>query len=68
MYGRPRPEPCSLPDSDATNHIEEGSIGYQDLYVEAVISPIYTVFKTTRAVHDGFLFKLLKTEWYRHIF
>ncbi len=52
----------------ATNHIEEGSIGYQNLYDEAVISPMYTVFKTAKAVHDGFLFKLLKTEWYRHIF
>lgn len=52
----------------ATNHIEEGSIGFQDLYKEAVISPMYTVFKTTKTVHDGFLFKLLKTEWYRHIF
>ncbi|MBI9081289.1 MAG: restriction endonuclease subunit S [Pseudodesulfovibrio sp.] len=52
----------------ATNHIEEGSIGVQNLYDEAVISPMYTVFKTTNSVHDGFLFKLLKTEWYRHIF
>jgi type I restriction enzyme S subunit len=52
----------------ATNHIEEGSIGYQDLHDKALISPMYTVFKTSGAVHDGFLFKLLKTEWYRHIF
>jgi len=52
----------------ATNHIEEGSIGFQNLHQEAVISPMYTVFKTTKAVHNGFLFKLLKTEWYRHIF
>ncbi|MBT8420930.1 MAG: restriction endonuclease subunit S, partial [Gammaproteobacteria bacterium] len=26
----------------ATNHIEEGSIGYQDLYDEALVSPMYT--------------------------
>jgi type I restriction enzyme S subunit len=52
----------------ATNHIEEGSIGYQDLHDKALISPMYTVFKTSGVVHDGFLFKLLKTEWYRHIF
>jgi type I restriction enzyme S subunit len=52
----------------ATNHIEEGSIGYQDLHDKALISPMYTVFNTSGAVHDGFLFKLLKTEWYRHIF
>jgi type I restriction enzyme S subunit len=52
----------------ATNHIEEGSIGYQDLYDKALISPVYTVFTTTNQIDDGFLFRLLKTEWYRHIF
>jgi len=53
----------------ATNHIEEGSIGYQDLYDEALISPMYTVFETTsRDVSDEFLFRVLKTELYRHIF
>lgn len=52
----------------ATNHIEEGSIGYQDLYDEALISPMYTVFQTNCEVDDSFLFKLLKTETYRHIF
>lgn len=52
----------------ATNHIEEGSIGYQDFYDKALISPIYTVFETNDMVKDEFLFKLLKTEWYRHIF
>ncbi len=52
----------------ATNHIEEGSIGYQDMHEKAAISPMYTVFKTTDEVDDQFLFKLLKTEWYRHIF
>lgn len=52
----------------ATNHIEEGSIGYQDLYEKALISPIYTVFMTDTLIDDGFLLKLLKTEWYRHIF
>ncbi len=52
----------------ATNHIEEGSIGYQNQYDEALISPMYTVFKTTSNINDRFLFHLLKTEWYRHIF
>lgn len=52
----------------ATNHIEEGSIGYQDLYDLALISPIYTVFQTTEQVDDSFLFRLLKTEWYRQLF
>lgn len=52
----------------ATNHIEEGSIGYQDFYDKALISPIYTVFKTGLEIYDPFLFFLLKTELYRHIF
>lgn len=52
----------------ATNHIEEGSIGYQDLYNEALISPMYTVFETGSGVNDRFLYALLKTEMYRQIF
>lgn len=52
----------------ATNHIEEGSIGYQDLYDEALISPMYTVFETNGRIDDSFFYKLLKTELYRHIF
>lgn len=52
----------------ATNHIEEGSIGYQNLHDVAVISPMYTVFETGGQINDRFLFLLLKTEKYRHIF
>jgi type I restriction enzyme S subunit len=52
----------------ATNHIEEGSIGYQDRFDTALISPIYTVFETDDRVHHGFLYQLLKSELYRHIF
>jgi type I restriction enzyme S subunit len=52
----------------ATNHIEEGSIGYQDLYEEAVISPMYTVFETGKMINDRFLYLLVKTELYRRIF
>jgi len=52
----------------ATNHIEEGSIGYQDVYDEAVVSPMYTVFETKVRVNDVYLYRLLKTELYRHIF
>ncbi len=37
----------------ATNHIEEGSIGYQNRFNEALISPMYTVFKTNGQVHDN---------------
>lgn len=52
----------------ATNHIEEGSIGYQDLYERALISPMYSVFETGDLVDDRFLYLVFKTELYRHIF
>jgi len=52
----------------ATNHIEEGSIGYQDLYDKGLVSPMYTVFETDESIHDGYLYKILKTAIYRHIF
>ena len=50
----------------ATNHIEEGSIGYQSRYDEALISPMYTVFKTSKSVNDEFLYSVLKTHKYVH--
>lgn len=53
----------------ATNHIEEGSIGYQDLAPAGLVSPIYTVFQADPAqIDDGYLFKLLKTEKLRQLF
>lgn len=53
----------------ATNHIEEGSIGLLDAYDAGLISPIYTVFEVDASrVHAPFLFRLFKTETYRHIF
>lgn len=45
----------------ATNHIEEGSIGYQEKFDEALISPMYTVFKTDNSVNDDFFYRLLKS-------
>ncbi len=45
----------------ATNHIEEGSIGYQEILDEALISPMYTVFETDKTVNDDFFYKLLKS-------
>lgn len=46
----------------ATNHIEEGSIGYQSKYEYGLISPMYTVFKTGKDVIDDiFLFAVLKS-------
>ena len=50
----------------ATNHIEEGSIGYQSSYDEALISPMYTVFQTDETVNDNFLFRVLKSTNYIH--
>ncbi|CAD1789039.1 hypothetical protein AE929_08555 [Xanthomonas arboricola] len=52
----------------ATNHIDEGSIGYQSLYDAGLVSPMYTVFKANDKVVDAYLFALLKTEQYRQIF
>lgn len=50
----------------ATNHIEEGSIGYQRNYAQALISPMYTVFKTNGATNDEYLYRLLKSHKYVH--
>lgn len=50
----------------ATNHIEEGSIGYQKTFDNALISPMYTVFKTDNTIVDEFLFRLLKSHTYIH--
>ncbi|MBI4792270.1 MAG: restriction endonuclease subunit S [Deltaproteobacteria bacterium] len=52
----------------ATNHIEEGSIGYQDHYDKGLVSPMYTVFETNRDVDDSYLYKVLKSVVYLHIF
>jgi type I restriction enzyme S subunit len=46
----------------ATNHIDEGSIGYQAHYDNGLISPMYTVFKTDKEkVDDTYLFAVLKS-------
>jgi type I restriction enzyme, S subunit len=52
----------------ATNHIDEGSIGYQDLYDFGLVSPMYTAFSVNKELCDAYLFALLKTEHYRQIF
>lgn len=53
----------------ATNHIEEGSIGHQDLYDAALVSPMYTVFEADAGVvNHQFLYALLKTEAMRRVF
>ena len=53
----------------ATNHIEEGSIGVLTDAEAGLVSPMYTVFRTDPYQVDvRFLYSLLKTELYRHIF
>ncbi len=52
----------------ATNHIEEGSIGLQDLYDEGLVSPMYTVFECDEKILPEYLYPLLKTELFRHVF
>lgn len=52
----------------ATNHIEEGSIGYQTLCDAGLVSPIYTVFKTTEVVDDRYLFRVLKSPLLLHFY
>ena len=52
-----------------SNHIEEGSIGLQNLADTGVVSPIYTVFRfNPDEVLAEYAFAVLKTELYRHIF
>jgi len=50
------------------NHIEEGSIGLQNLYDTAVVSPIYVVFRISADVNSFFLHRLLKLDSYRQRF
>jgi type I restriction enzyme S subunit len=50
------------------NHVEEGSIGLQDLYDVALVSPIYVVFKVCEDVSSFFLHRLLKLDSYRQRF
>ena len=40
----------------------------QSKYQTSLISPMYTVFQTGDRVYAPFLYKLFKTELYRHIF
>ncbi|MDE1265978.1 restriction endonuclease subunit S [Vibrio aestuarianus] len=51
------------------NHIEEGSIGLQNLYEKGIVSPIYVVFQAKKdLVENRYLYALLKTDHYRQIF
>lgn len=50
------------------NHVEEGSIGLQDLYNVALVSPIYVVFGVHESINSFFLHRLLKLDSYREVF
>lgn len=50
------------------NHVEEGSIGLQDRYDVALVSPIYIVFKVAEDTNSYFLHRLLKLDLYRQKF
>ena len=50
------------------NHVEEGSIGLQDLYDVALVSPIYVVCSPKKYINSFFLHRLLKLESYRQEF
>ena len=52
-----------------SNHVEEGSIGLLEHCEKGIVSPIYVVFGVDeKKVYPRFLFKLLKTDIYQHIF
>jgi type I restriction enzyme, S subunit len=52
-----------------SNHIEEGSIGLQNLVDEGLVSPIYTVFRfEADRVDNDYAYSVLNTDLYRHIF
>lgn len=51
-----------------SNHVEEGSIGLQDLYDRAIVSPIYTVFQPGPKVNQKFMFRVLKSDRHRQLF
>ena len=50
------------------NHVEEGSIGLQDLYDVALVSPIYVVCSPKKDINSFFLHRLLKLESYHQEF
>lgn len=51
------------------NHVEEGSIGLQNLYDYGLVSPIYVVARPdSQKVNVDYLYAVLKTDHYRQIF
>ncbi len=52
-----------------SNHVEEGSIGIQNLYQAGIVSPIYEIFSVdnSKCLPD-YLYANLKSDMYRQIF
>lgn len=50
------------------NHVEEGSIGLQNLYDVALVSPIYVVLSVAEDINSFFLHRVLKLDSYRQKF
>jgi type I restriction enzyme S subunit len=52
-----------------SNHVEEGSIGFQNLVDVGAVSPIYIVFRFRDAqVSSRFGYRVLKSRTYQHLF
>jgi len=50
------------------NHVEEGSIGLLQCHDIGIVSPIYIVFNVSDCVIPEYLYAVLKTDTFRHIF
>jgi type I restriction enzyme S subunit len=52
-----------------SNHVEEGSIGLQNIADIGLVSPIYIVFRFSENIIDNeYAYYVLKTRLYRHVF
>ncbi|MGQ4878877.1 restriction endonuclease subunit S [Billgrantia sp. LNSP4103-1] len=52
-----------------SNHVEEGSIGLQNIVDAGLVSPIYTVFRFQQEIiNNDYAYAALKTSLYKHIF
>ena len=52
-----------------SNHIEEGSIGLQNIYDIGIVSPIYVIFRVSAEnIDNDYLYSVFKTDKYKQIF
>lgn len=52
----------------ATIHLDEGSLGLLKGVEKGLVSPMYTVFDTTDTIDSVFLFYLLKSDYFMHLY